>query len=330
MSAAHEDTTETRGAFDGWSLPPPAGGWTRADYLLVVGLLLLWGLLTAAVLAVVAMAEGDAGAFPALVVRGGARAAQGASPRRTPMDRTHESPVIEIDAGAVTLSAEGAAETATPRTTKDGRTRARVEKMWRYSRRKLLEGAIGADRILDEIPIEDRTRPRTYAECERAGLGTRTPCPFVSCTAHLYLDVNPENGSIQLNFPDRDVDALRETCAIAVANRGVHSTAAVGAALNVTGQNVRLMFERKVFPKLQRLHGARRIAELLSAYLWSRAASEHDAPSATSASEQEPQASPPAPVVSRVVLPPRMETMAPGVVRTLPPTLNPQTWRRGR
>ena len=30
------------------------------------------------------------------------------------------------------------------------------------------------------------------------------PCPWVACKHHLYLDVNPETGSIKMNFPDKD------------------------------------------------------------------------------------------------------------------------------
>ena len=54
----------------------------------------------------------------------------------------------------------------------------------------------------------------TRAECAE---GPR-PCPYVSCKHHLYLDVNPETGSIKLNFPDLEVDEMAETCSLDVAD----------------------------------------------------------------------------------------------------------------
>src|SRR5262245_16779935 len=49
--------------------------------------------------------------------------------------------------------------------------------------------------------IDDIERPKDRGECKE---GMR-PCPYVSCKHHLYLDVNPETGSIKLNFPDLEV-----------------------------------------------------------------------------------------------------------------------------
>src|SRR6185312_14334880 len=50
------------------------------------------------------------------------------------------------------------------------------------------------------------------------------PCPWVSCTAHLYLDVDDVTGVIKLNFPDKQVWELAETCAHrVVAKRGALS-----------------------------------------------------------------------------------------------------------
>ena len=39
---------------------------------------------------------------------------------------------------------------------------------------------------------EDMQRPTVRALCQ----GGERPCPFVSCKHHLYLDVNPETGSM--------------------------------------------------------------------------------------------------------------------------------------
>ena len=69
-------------------------------------------------------------------------------------------------------------------------------------------------------PGVDYRRPTHYRQCLKAGLGVQTPCPFVSCKHHLYLDVSPTNGSLKVNFPNRGPLDLPETCALAVANRG--------------------------------------------------------------------------------------------------------------
>ena len=57
-------------------------------------------------------------------------------------------------------------------------------------------------------------RPRTRAEC-----GTERPCPFVSCKHHLYLEVNPNTGSIKLNFPHIEPWDMKETCVLDIAER---------------------------------------------------------------------------------------------------------------
>lgn len=78
-------------------------------------------------------------------------------------------------------------------------------------------------------------RPKTRAEC---AAGPR-PCPWFGCRYHLGIDVNPRNGSIKFNFPDRDLDELDETCALDVADRGRHSLDEVGAFMNIRRERVR-------------------------------------------------------------------------------------------
>ena len=84
-------------------------------------------------------------------------------------------------------------------------------------------------------PIVDHNRPRTRAECHN----TERPCPFVSCKHHLYLDVNPETGSIKLNFPDVEVWEMGETCALDVAERGGITLEEVGEIMNLTRERIR-------------------------------------------------------------------------------------------
>jgi hypothetical protein len=84
-------------------------------------------------------------------------------------------------------------------------------------------------------PEMDYDRPRTRAECAQ---GER-PCPFVSCKHHLYLDVNPNTGSIKLNFPDLEVWEMPDSCALDIADRGGLTLEEVGEIVNLTRERVR-------------------------------------------------------------------------------------------
>lgn len=81
----------------------------------------------------------------------------------------------------------------------------------------------------------DPSRPRNRGEC-RSGI---RPCPYVSCRHHLYLDVNPENGSIKFNFPHLDPWELPVSCALDVAENGEHTLEEVGQVVNLTRERVR-------------------------------------------------------------------------------------------
>jgi DNA-directed RNA polymerase sigma subunit (sigma70/sigma32) len=61
----------------------------------------------------------------------------------------------------------------------------------------------------------------------------------VSCRYHLYLDVNPETGSIKLNFPHLQVWEMKETCALDVSDRGGATLEEVGEILNLTRERIR-------------------------------------------------------------------------------------------
>lgn len=77
--------------------------------------------------------------------------------------------------------------------------------------------------------------PATRGDCAD---GPR-PCPLVSCRWHLYLDVNPKTGAIKLNFPDREVEDLAESCALDVADGGGATLEQVAGMLNLTRERVR-------------------------------------------------------------------------------------------
>lgn len=108
------------------------------------------------------------------------------------------------------------------------RPRSRTIAMKRLTREEMRQGAL-------LIPFMNYRRPETRAEC---ACGER-PCPYVSCKYHLYLDVNPETGSIKLNFPHMEVWEMQETCALDVADRGGITLEEVGEIMNLTRERIR-------------------------------------------------------------------------------------------
>jgi hypothetical protein len=86
--------------------------------------------------------------------------------------------------------------------------------------------------LIQEI---QKMRPKTRAACAN---GPR-PCLFVSCKHHLYLDVNPETGSVKINFPDKEIWELEQTCALDVADKGGITLEEVGAIMNLTRERIR-------------------------------------------------------------------------------------------
>ncbi|MBI2377129.1 MAG: DNA-binding protein [Deltaproteobacteria bacterium] len=111
-----------------------------------------------------------------------------------------------------------------------GRRRSKTiarKQMLRERRRMLAQG------MIPEVVEYDR--PMQRSDCRD---GER-PCLFVSCRHHLYLDVNPVTGSIKLNFPDKEVWELAETCALDVAERGGITLEEVGEIMNLTRERIR-------------------------------------------------------------------------------------------
>ena len=86
--------------------------------------------------------------------------------------------------------------------------------------------------LLREI---EASRPKTRADC----VNSPRPCNFVSCKYNLYLDVNPETGSIKLNFPDKEITELAYTCALDVAEKGGITLEEVGEIMNLTRERIR-------------------------------------------------------------------------------------------
>ena len=111
------------------------------------------------------------------------------------------------------------------------RPRSRTIAMKRLTKEEIRTGA-------ELLAFMDYQRPQTRGECERNCGGVR-PCPFVSCKHHLYLDVNPETGSIKINFPHLEVWEMEETCALDVAGRGGITLEEVGEIMNLTRERIR-------------------------------------------------------------------------------------------
>ena len=120
------------------------------------------------------------------------------------------------------------------------RVRARTTSIKRTAKRDLALGAM----LYPERPGVDYLRPATFEECDSVGLGDLTPCPFVSCKHHLYLDVNERIGSVKINFPDLEPDELAETCAMRVAMRGGATLEEVGEIMNLTRERIRQLEAR--------------------------------------------------------------------------------------
>ncbi len=96
--------------------------------------------------------------------------------------------------------------------------------------------------------INDDDRPKTRGDCKE---GIR-PCPYVSCSHHLYLDVNPETGAIKLNHPHLEVWEMAETCSLDLADRGAITLEEAGAQLGIVRERVRQIEERSIL-KLRRV-----------------------------------------------------------------------------
>lgn len=81
----------------------------------------------------------------------------------------------------------------------------------------------------------EHLRPKTRGDC----IGGIRPCPWISCTKHLLLDVNPLTGSITFNFPGKDFDEIAQTCSIDVGEDGAKTLEEVGAVMNLTRERIR-------------------------------------------------------------------------------------------
>jgi hypothetical protein len=144
-------------------------------------------------------------------------------------EEVDEEAIIEV----VSLESEEAASAPAVsrkvrRRSRRTRPRSKTIAMKRLTREELRLGA-----LLN--PPVDVPRPSSRGECEN----DIRPCPWVACKHHLYLDVNPETGSIKINFPDLEPWEMSETCALDVADRSGITLEEVGEIMNLTRERIR-------------------------------------------------------------------------------------------
>lgn len=152
-------------------------------------------------------------------------------------ESTDASPVVDETKIAFDLEGDGSVHRRIARPALGERSKCiRPKQMIRQR-----DAAITAD-LAPELAVLDRLRPRTRAECA----GVPRPCPFAGCRYHLALDINPNNGSLKLNRPDREIWELEHTCALDVAEEGEHTLEQVGVILNVTREGLRLIQEESL------------------------------------------------------------------------------------
>lgn len=131
------------------------------------------------------------------------------------------------------------------------RTRAKTIAIRRISKELLRREA-------EELKDFHYERPKTRADCKD---GPR-PCPFVACKHHLYLDVNPETGSIKFNFPHLELEQMKETCALDIADRGAITLEEIGEIMNLTRERVRQL-EQSTLQKIQEAMGRSGLKDFL-------------------------------------------------------------------
>ncbi len=78
------------------------------------------------------------------------------------------------------------------------------KEMAREMRKQKAQGLIDPEELA-LITELNQSRPKTRADC----ISSPRPCVYVSCKYNLYLDVNPETGSVKLNFRDKEILGTR-------------------------------------------------------------------------------------------------------------------------
>ena len=127
------------------------------------------------------------------------------------------------------------AEALTRRTRTPGQHRSITLNAGRASKREI--HALQMMGYAEEIARYDR--PRTRGDCLPGGCNGARPCPWVSCKAHLAIDVDERTGSLKLNFPDLEVWEMEHTCALDIADEGGRTLEETGVAMALTRERTR-------------------------------------------------------------------------------------------
>jgi hypothetical protein len=103
------------------------------------------------------------------------------------------------------------------------------------SRRELKRAKWDISNPEEILAALEARRPHKRADCVESA----RPCLFVSCKYNLYLDVNPDTGSVKFNFPGKEIWEIEESCALDVAERGGITLEEIGELMNLTRERVR-------------------------------------------------------------------------------------------
>jgi hypothetical protein len=143
-------------------------------------------------------------------------------------DRDFEDEAVTIQVPVPAPAADVPEVSRKVRSRRRTRPRSKTIAMRRVTLAELRLGAL-------MYPPVDVPRPKTRADCR----GEARPCPWVACKHHLYLDINPETGSIKINFPDLEPWEIQHTCALDVAEEGARTLEQIGDITNLTRERVR-------------------------------------------------------------------------------------------
>ena len=138
------------------------------------------------------------------------------------------------------MAADGHAPAFVPVEALTGRARNGVRRSVTLNASRTSKGAIARLQMeRNDATIATYDRPQTRGDCLPGGCNGQRPCPWVSCKAHLAIDVDERTGSIKVNFPELDVSEMSETCALDIADRGGITLEEVGAVMNLVRERVR-------------------------------------------------------------------------------------------
>ena len=113
--------------------------------------------------------------------------------------------------------------------------------------------------------VDEMQRPATRRDCLPGGCNQERPCPWISCKWHLVFEVQETTGQrgpglrrrhVSLQRMDDDtivakIEALAETCALDVADRGGQILDEVGQLIGVGRERIR-QIEKQALAKLER------------------------------------------------------------------------------